>query len=219
MDKYEIYQKAELGGRVGFGEHAAILVVDFQRAFVDPEIPGGGDFHEAIGSTRVLLDEARRLGVPVFYTVVGYASPMEAGRFIEKCPTLRLSMLGTPMVELAEALGRTEEEPVLVKRFASAFFETDLAERLREAGVDTVVVCGCTTSGCVRASVIDGMQNGFRSIVPRECVADIALEPHEANLFDMDAKYGDVMSMDEVMDRLEGTVVGATGASKGGAKS
>lgn len=202
-DKYQIYEDAELGGRVGFGRRPAVLVVDFQRSFVDPDVPGGGDFSDAIGATRLLLDTVRPRGIPVFYTVTAYESPQEdAGRFIEKCPTLEYSKVGSALVELDERLGRQDKEPVIVKRFASAFFGTDLAPALADLGVDTVVLCGCTTSGCVRASAIDAMQYGFRAIVPRECVADIAEEPHEANLFDIDAKYGDVMCIADVLGLL-----------------
>ena len=124
------------------------------------------------------------------------------GLFIEKCPTLEHSIVGSPMVALDPELGRADDEPVIVKNFASGFFGTSLASLLNKMSVDTVVVCGCTTSGCIRASVIDTMQHGFRAIVPRECVADIAEEPHEANLFDIDSKYGDVVGIEEVLDHL-----------------
>ena len=202
-DKHGIYEEARLGGRVGFGERAAVVVVDFQRCFVDPSIPGGGDFSAAIGATAKLLAAARSQGMPILYTVVAYEDPVrEAGRFIEKCPTLQYAVAGSDMVELDERLGRRPTEPVVVKRYASAFFGTTVASYLTGLAVDTVILAGCTTSGCVRASAIDSMQSGFRTIVPRECVGDIAAEPHEANLFDIDAKYGDVMELDVVLAAL-----------------
>ena len=202
-DKHRIYEQAELGGRVGFGNRAAVVVVDFQRCFADPSIPGGGDFSDAIDATARLLAAARSHGVPVVYTVVAYDDPArDAGRFIDKCPTLKYAVAGTEMVELDERLGRRPDEPVVVKSFASAFFGTTVAPYLTGLGVDTVILAGCTTSGCVRASAIDSMQSGFRTIIPRQCVGDIAAEPHEANLFDIDAKYGDVMELDAVLTAL-----------------
>ena len=201
--KYQIYQEALLGGAVGYGNNLAILVVDFQRSFVDPDVPGGGDFSSAIKATRHLLDVARSVQTPVVFTVTAYEKHLkDAGLFIEKCPTLEHSIIGSPMVALDPELNRADDEPVVVKNFASGFFGTSLASLLNKMGIDTVVVCGCTTSGCVRASVIDAMQHGFRAIVPRECVADIAEEPHEANLFDIDSKYGDVVGIEEVVDQI-----------------
>ena len=202
-DKHRIYEQAELGGRAGFGRRPAVVVVDFQRCFVDPSIPGGGDFSAAVGATARLLAAARAHGVPILYTVVAYEDPpRDAGRFIEKCPTLKHAVAGSDMVELDGRLRRRPDEPVVVKSFASAFFGTTVASYLTGLGVDTAILAGCTTSGCVRASAIDSMQNGFRTIVPRQCVADIAAEPHEANLFDIDAKYGDVMDLDDVLNAL-----------------
>ena len=201
--KYQIYEEALLGGAVGYGNSLAILVVDFQRSFVDQDVPGGGDFSSAIKTTRRLLDVARSARIPVVFTVTAYEKHLkDAGLFIEKCPTLEHSIIGSPMVALDPELNRTDDEPVIVKNFASGFFGTSLASLLNKMGIDTVVVCGCTTSGCVRASVIDAMQHGFRAIVPRECVADIAEEPHEANLFDIDSKYGDVVGIEEVIDHI-----------------
>ena len=194
-DKHRIYEEAELGGRVGFGTRPAVIVVDFQRCFVDPSVPGGGDFASAIKATAKLLEVARARRVPVLFTVVAYDDPpRDAGRFIEKCPTLKYAV--------DERLGRRPDEPIVVKRFASAFFGTTVASYLTGLAVDTVILAGCTTSGCVRASAIDSMQSGFRTILPRQCVADIAVEPHDANLFDIDAKYGDVVDLDAVLARL-----------------
>ena len=203
QDKHQIYAQAELGARVGFGERAAVLVVDFQRCFVDPSVPGAGDFSDAIAATATLLTAARSHGVPVVYTVTAYDDPpRDAGRFIQKCPTLKYAVAGSDMTAPDERLERRPDEPVVVKKFASAFFGTTVASYLTGLATDTVILAGCTTSGCVRASAIDAMQNGFRTIIPRQCVADIAVEPHEANLFDIDAKYGDVMNLADVMAAL-----------------
>ena len=201
--KHRIYEQARLGGRVGFGARAAVIVVDFQRCFVDPAIPGGGDFSDAIVATAHLLAMARSHGVPILYTVVAYEDPRrDAGRFIEKCPTLEYAVARSEMVSLDGRLERRECEPIIVKQYASAFFGTTVASHLGGLAVDTVILTGCTTSGCVRASAVDSMQSGFRTIVPRQCVADIASEPHDANLFDIDAKYGDVVELDTVLGAL-----------------
>ncbi len=203
QNKYQIYEQANLGGRVGFGMRGAVLVVDFQRSFVDPSVPGGGDFTSAVTATGTLLEAARRNGLGILYTVTGYEPHLkDAGRFIEKCPTLQHSILGSGMTELDERLGHRPDEPVIVKKFASAFFGTTVASLLTGLAVDTVIIAGCTTSGCIRASTIDAMQHGFKVILPRQCVADIAVEPHEANLFDIDAKYGDVVDLELVLAKL-----------------
>jgi N-formylmaleamate deformylase len=200
------YERAELGRRLGMGSRAAILVVDFQRGFVDPEIPGGADFSRAIAETRRLLDAARAAGVPIIFTRVAYrpAHLDKARVFIEKIPSLRFVRAGSPNVELDPRLGRQREERVVTKQFASSFHGTRLRSMLAAEGVDSVVVCGCTTSGCVRATVVDALQHGFRPLVPEECVADIDPEPHRANLFDIDSKYGDVVSTDEVIALIQG---------------
>lgn len=203
-DKQEIYRQADLGGRVGFGERPALLVVDFQKSFCTPDYVGGADFSEAVQNTATLIGACRGQDMPVIYTVVAYLDPQrEAGRFLEKCPALKWSVIGADAVALDPRLGRLASEPCLVKKYASSFFGTDLGSMLVLLGVDTLIVTGCTTSGCVRATVVDGMQHGYRVVVPRECVADIAAEPHEANLFDIDAKYGDVLTLDEMLQHVQ----------------
>jgi N-formylmaleamate deformylase len=199
------YERAELGHRLGMGSRPAIVVVDFQRGFVDPEIPGGADFSEAIAATRRLLDAARAAGVPVLFTRVAYepAQAAEARVFIEKIPSLRFAQAGTANVELDPRLGREPAERLVTKQYASSFHGTGLGAALESDGVDSVVVCGCTTSGCVRATVVDALQHGFRPLVPEECVADIDPEPHRANLFDIDSKYGDVVPVQEVIGLIE----------------
>lgn len=197
------YEEAELGGRVGLGSRPAVLVVDFQNCFVDPQVPGGADFSEAISQTQVALEFARRHGMPVVFSRVAYREDLsDAGLFIEKCPSLRLARLGTPNVDIDSRLARQHNERIVTKRFASAFHGTLLAAELRVDGIDTLVVCGCTTSGCVRATVVDALQYGFRTVVPEECVADLDPAPHKANLFDIDAKYGDVVRLGQLLADL-----------------
>ena len=143
----------------------------------------------------------RSKGVPIIFTTVAYdkASAQPAEVFMQKVPTLRVLELGSPMVEVDARLGRQETDTLLVKQFASSFFGTALSSLLTARGCDTVMVTGCTTSGCVRATVVDAVSHGYRPIVPRECVGDRAQAPHDANLFDIQQKYGDVISLEETL--------------------
>ena len=202
-ERRKLYRREGFGGRLGFGQAGAVLVVDFQRSFVDPAFIGGADMTEAITATGRLLDKAREARLPIFFTIVSYAEHLEdAGLFVTKCPSLRTAIESTNAVELDSRLNRRDYEPLVVKKHASAFFGTTLASMLASAQVDTLIICGCTTSGCVRASVVDSMQHGFRPIVPEECVCDIAEEPHTASLFDIDGKYGDVVSSADAIQRI-----------------
>ncbi|MBZ5702551.1 MAG: isochorismatase family protein [Acidobacteriia bacterium] len=197
------YEKRGLAGRVGFGSAPAVLVVDFYRGSLDAQSPLGCDLEKPLAETVRILEAARQARAPVLFTVVEYSADLhEGGHFFAKVPSLKILVAGSRWVELDARLGRRAEEPVIKKHFASAFFGTDLAERLRALGVDTVIVTGCTTSGCVRATVVDALQNGFRAIVPEEAVGDRAEAAHAANLFDMDAKYGDVVTVAAVLEYL-----------------
>jgi maleamate amidohydrolase len=199
-------------GRLGFGNRPALLVVDFVRAYVTPGSPLYAEaVCAAVDRTVPLVELARSRGVPVVFTRVVYtAGGADGGLFVRKVPLLRELVAGNPMTELAPALVPAADEVVVIKQYASAFFGTALAPMLTASGIDTVIVTGCSTSGCVRATAVDGMQHGFRVVVPRDCVGDRAREPHEANLFDIDSKYGDVVGVAEVeeylRDRAEATV-------------
>ncbi|HZP40863.1 MAG TPA: isochorismatase family protein [Candidatus Binatia bacterium] len=192
-----LYASRGIGERVGFGARPAVLVVDFQRGLTDPAASAlGARLDDEIAACRRLLDTARAARVPIHYTTTAYgAAPGDGGPFRRKLPRLADLREGTPLVDIDPRLARRPTETVWAKRGASAFFGTALAAALTAAGVDTVLVAGCTTSGCIRASVVDACQHGFRAIVVREAVGDRARAPHEANLFDMDAKYGDVVPL------------------------
>ncbi len=189
-------------GRIGFGERPAIVVVDFVNAYTAPDSPlFAEDVVAAVANTAPLLALAREHGVPVVFTRVLYNdNGTDGGVFVHKVPVLRRFVAGEPLTQIDAALTPQAEDLVIVKQYASAFFGTCLASTLVARGVDTLIVTGCSTSGCVRATAVDGMQYGFRVIVPRECVGDRAAEPHEANLFDIDSKYGDVVGVDQVVD-------------------
>ena len=190
------------GGGAGFGARPAIAVIDLVEGFTDPESPLGSDLDAVVESTRELLDAARSAGVPVLFTTVVYdeANERAAAVFLRKVPALTVLRPGTRWIEVDARLGRRPDEPVVSKAFASGFFGTPLASIL--AGRDTLVICGATTSGCVRATVVDALQHGLAPVVPRECVGDRWAAAHEANLFDIEAKYGDVVSLSEAIDAV-----------------
>ncbi len=194
------YERGSFGSRSGLGERPAVLVVDFCRGMTDPTSPLGSDMAGALEATGRLLHVARSRGWPVVYTTVVYARGCrDGGAFLEKVPALRIFEDGGPWSAIDGRVAPADGEPVIVKKFASAFFGTSLASLLTSHGVDTVVVVGSTTSGCVRASALDALQSGFRVVVPRECVADRAPGPHEANLFDINAKYADVVGLHDLL--------------------
>jgi nicotinamidase-related amidase len=197
------YQRKGFACRSGYGRRPAFVIVDFINGFTDPSTPLGGDFAWEINATRSLLDAFRRGRLPVFYTTVAYRDDMsDAGVFAKKVPSLAILKYGSPMIEVDQRIAPLPDEKVLTKKYASAFFGTSLDVDLRLLGVDTVILAGCTTSGCIRASAIDSLQYGYRTIVVREAVGDRAPGPHEANLFDIDAKYGDVVELADALDYL-----------------
>jgi maleamate amidohydrolase len=198
-----LYGARGFAGRVGFGKHPAILIIDLIKAFTEVGSPLAADLSSQITAAVELLRVARRAGVPIVFTTVEYdPSLKDAGLFVRKVSGLKWLVTGSPWVELHPALNRKEGELIVKKKYASAFFGTDLASFLATQRVDTVIVGGCTTSGCVRATVVDALQYGLHAIVPREAVGDRAQAPHEASLFDIDMKYGDVVDLQEVLDYL-----------------
>jgi len=200
----EVYKRARLGESVTLGERPAVLVVDFSCGFTDPECALGSDLTPEVEATKRLVDVARARGVPVIFTTIGFESNRKDGAlWLQKVPTLGDLEVGGRWVDIDSRLERREDETVIVKKGASAFFGTNLTAILVSQGVDTVILCGATTSGCIRATAVDLLQNGFPTLVPRECVGDRAQAPHEANLFDIQAKYADVVSADDALDYLE----------------
>jgi maleamate amidohydrolase len=191
-------------GRIGYGQKPAIVVVDFINAYTTPGSPlYAPGVVDAVRASIDLLDIARRNGILVVYTRVIYSPHgMDGGIFVRKVPVLRKMVEGEPLADIVPELPPAPQDVIINKQYASAFFGTSLAPLLTSQGVDTLVVTGCSTSGCIRATAVDGMQYGFRVVVPKECVGDRHPEPHEANLFDIDSKYGDVVSKAEVMEYL-----------------
>ena len=203
MSDTDIYRQQNFGNRIGFGRRSAFLVVDFTVAFNDPALFGGGNIDAAVKRTVGLLDFFRRRKLPVAFTRVVYADDgSDAGVFCLKAPNLRMLTETHPAGQIVAELAPARGELVVRKTQASAFFGTGFAAWLVQNGADTVVVAGCTTSGCVRASVVDALSHNFRPIVARDCVGDRAPGPHEANLFDMGQKYADLMDRDEIISAL-----------------
>lgn len=199
----DIYESQNFGNRLGFGEKPALLIVDFVNGFTDPAKFGGGNIGEAIEATAPLLARCRAAGAPVAHTRVVFADDgADANLMCLKVPALTSLTEDAPESRIVDALAPRPGEIVVRKRVPSAFFGTDLAPALARHRVDTVMVAGCTTSGCVRASVLDALCHGFRPMVVRDCVGDRALGPHEANLFDMGQKYADIVSSAEAIAAL-----------------
>lgn len=212
-DARRIYEASGLGASVTLGRRPAVLVIDFSCGFTDPACSLGSDLTPHVEATRRVLDAARAKGLPVVFTTIGFdASLKDGGLWLQKVPTLADLQLGGPWVEIDPRLDPREDETVIVKKGASGFFGTNLASVLVSQAVDTVVLCGATTSGCIRATAIDLLQYGWPTLVPRECVGDRAQAPHDANLFDIGAKYADVVSVDDALSYLE-SVPSAVGSA------
>ncbi len=192
-------------GRAGFGRRPALLVIDVNVGFTDPASPLVCELDGVVAAIGRLLDEARRAQIPVVYTTVSYTEgdKTTAAAFIDKVPALLTLEAGSRWVEIDPRIAPLPHEPVLNKLFASAFFGTALSSLLAAAGCDSVIVTGASTSGCVRATAVDALQHGYRPLVPRDAVGDRNPAAHEANLYDIDAKYGDVVSLDVAVAHLE----------------
>jgi maleamate amidohydrolase len=200
----EVYAKARLGESVTLGSRPAVLVVDFSCGFTDPECALGSDLTAEVEATKRLLDAARGRGLPVIFTTIGYEPSLkDGGLWLQKAPALADLQVGGRWVEIDPRLEAREGETIVLKKGASAFFGTNLAAILISQAIDSIVLCGATTSGCIRATAIDLLQYGFPTLVPRECVGDRAQAPHEANLFDIQAKYADVVSLEEALAYVE----------------
>jgi nicotinamidase-related amidase len=196
----QTYQRAGFGATVKRGVRPAIVVVDLTNGFTDPECPTGAELTAVVDATTRLVDSGRTAGVPVVFTTIAYTpAETEVLPWLGKAPGMRALLAGSDAVAIDKRLPVRDDDHLVVKKGASAFFGTTLAATLTALRCDTVLVCGATTSGCVRATVVDAVQSGFPVLVPRECVGDRAPGPHEANLFDIQAKYGDVITIEEAV--------------------
>lgn len=201
------YLQAGFGTRLGWGSRPALLVVDMCRAYVDDQAPlYAAAAADAYRNADRLATAARRQGRPVVFTRVEYAAGgVDGGHFFRKVPALRCFESGNPLAEFTDLVRPTSGDVIVTKQYASAFFGTSLAATLNALDVDTVVIAGVSTSGCVRASALDALQHGFVPIVVADACADRDPQPHDSNLFDLQAKYADVVTMDDALAHLGGT--------------
>lgn len=193
--------------RIGFGSKPALILVDFVRAYFEPKCELYADVERELASALRVRDAARAavIDIPIIYTNVLFApSGVNAGLFIKKVLPLKNFVAGSEMGAWAEGIDPQEDELVISKQYASAFFGTTLSSTLTAAGIDTLIITGLTTSGCIRATCVDCISHGFVPIVVSDACGDRHNDPHVANLFDMNAKYGDVVSETSAIEYLNG---------------
>jgi maleamate amidohydrolase len=202
-DELEASYAADYRGHLDFGARPALLVVDAVQGYIDPAAPIYAGVEAAIPVIGSLLDAARRAGVPVIYTVVSYRPDgADGGLFWKKLPALRAFAAGSAFAAIPSAIAPQADELVITKRYASAFFATPLASDLAARRIDTLVICGFSTSGCVRATALDALQHGYAPFVVEDACGDRHAAPHSANLFDLQAKYAEVIGSAEAIARL-----------------
>jgi nicotinamidase-related amidase len=204
----ENYATGGFGLSLQPGRRPALLVIDFVRAYLVPGSPLYAGVESARAACRRLLDASRAAGIPVLHTNVCYQpGGRNGGVFFRKVPALKCFEAGArpDLAAFAEGLEPAPGETVITKQYASAFFGTTLASTLTALGVDTVLITGVSTSGCVRASAVDACQHGFVPLVVRDAVGDRHTAPHEANLFDLQAKYAEVVGIGTALEYLANT--------------
>jgi maleamate amidohydrolase len=200
----ELFRQRGFGVKIGFGERPALIVIDMLKGFTDATMPLGANLDSEIEAQQPLLIVAHERGIPVIFSTVIYDDKdlRDAGLWAIKMKGTATLKAGTPAVEIDPRLDMRDSDSLLVKKYASCFFGTDLVPRLMNQRVDTLIITGCTTSGCVRATAVDAVQNGFRPMVVREAVGDRSAAAHEQSLFDLNAKYADVVSLEETLQYL-----------------
>lgn len=193
-------------GRLGFGKKSALVVIDLLKGYTTEGSPlYAPGVVRCVAEMPELLTAARKAGIDIFHTQVRYNEHnfIDGGVWIKKAPVLKSLVESDPLAHFDDHVVPAKGETVITKQYASVFFGTSFASTLTAAGIDTLIITGCTTSGCIRATAVDCVQSGFRPIVVRECVGDRHDDPHEANLFDINAKYGDVIHKDEALKYLQ----------------
>lgn len=197
---YARYQDRGIGGRTGFGKNPAVVLVDMLASFYDESRNLGADMEESLEAASTLVTAARGKNVPIVYVWSAWdQGARNSGRWVEKIPSLTELTLGSPGIEIHPKIAPEDGDTMVLKKGPSAFFNTPLYEALTNIQIDTVLLCGASTSGCIRATAIDSLSHGFRTVVPAEAVGDRAAQPHLANLFDIDAKYADVVPLEAVL--------------------
>ena len=207
----DTYRLAGLGQRVPRGERPALVVVDLTRGFTEPAFATGADLTSVVEATNELIANARVQPVPVVFTAISFTRAEIEGSayaWFRKSASLVDLAEGSAAVDLDPRLAHEPHDVLILKKGASAFFGTNLAAMLVASSVDTVVICGASTSGCVRATAVDALQSGFNVLVPFDCVGDRARGPHDASLYDIDQKYGDVVELDDAAAYLASPCTG-----------
>ena len=201
----EFFRARGFGVKIGFGERPALILIDMIKGFTNPDMPLGAPLESQIEAQKPLIDVAHERKIPVIFTTVSYeeADMRDAGLWAIKMKGSLTLKAGTEAVEVDPRLGMQKTDSLLTKKYASCFFGTDLVPRLLNQRVDTLIITGCTTSGCVRATAVDAVQNGFRPMVVKEAVGDRSVAAHEQSLFDLNAKYADVVSLDETLQYMK----------------
>lgn len=191
-------------GSLPFGKRPALIVIDMVEAYLQPGSPLYAGVEDAVASAARLAAAARKVGAPVIFTNVEYQpGGADGGVFFRKVPALKVFEKGSPLGAFPAALSPEDGDFVITKRYASAFFATHLAATLTSLGVDTLLIAGVSTSGCVRATALDTCQSGFLPFVVRDACGDRHPGPHEANLFDLQAKYAEVISEEVALAHLQ----------------
>ena len=204
-DDEEFFRQRGFGITIGFGERPALILIDMIKGFTDAAMPLGANLDNQIEAQKPLLDVAHERNIPVIFSTVAYEEEdiKDAGIWALKQRGARTLTAGSEAVKVDPRLPMQPKDILLSKKYASCFFGTDLVPRLNARRVDTLIITGCTTSGCVRATAVDAVQNGFRPMVVREAVGDRSAAAHDQSLFDLNAKYADVVSLDETLQYLK----------------
>ena len=182
----------------GIGDYPALVVVDMCKAFIDSSSPLGFECNELIQANINLVNKFRLNKFPVIFTTTIYRNPSEASVFRSKIPALNILEPESDAVTFIDDLAPSKDEILIEKKFASAFFQTTLIDSLRKMKADSIVICGVTTSGCVRATAVDSLQNNFPTTIAKDCVGDRDLDAHNANLYDLQSKYADVIHSNSI---------------------
>jgi maleamate amidohydrolase len=201
----DFFAQRGFGIKIGFGERPALIVIDMITGFTDASMPLGAPLESQLAAQKPLIDVAHERNIPVIFSTVIYNDHdlKDAGLWAIKMKGTMTLKAGTTAIEVDKRLDMRPTDSLLVKKYASCFFGTDLVPRLLNQRVDTLIVTGCTTSGCVRATAVDAVQNGFRPMVVKEAVGDRSASAHEQSLFDLNAKYADVVGLDETLQYMK----------------
>ena len=204
MSKENIYKKANLGNPIGWGKRPALVVVDFQKGFTMAESPMGGDLTKEVEATKLLADACREKNIKVIYTRVGYNDDAtDLGLWALKAPGLREYTRDHWYYEYDERLGIQKNDILIEKHWPSSFFGTHLTPMLISMNVDTVILCGCTVGGCLYATAIDALSNGFRAMIATDASGDRSEETKKIFMWNMGMKYGDLHTTDEIIAHVK----------------